>query len=76
MGETGSHEDSRRELPEDSEAMVTAALRNLEAACPHYYIWTDRSLLGCRIWFAQGRDGHPWLVMSDDFSRFRAALTR
>ena len=27
-----------------------------------------------RVWVARGGNGHPWLVLSSDLDRFRAAL--
>jgi hypothetical protein len=58
-----------------TEAMVTAALRTLEADHPDLHFWTDTLWEDTRVWFAQGRNGRPWLVMSDDLARFRAWLT-
>lgn len=54
---------------------MTAALRTLEADHPHLHFWTDTLWEDTRVWFAQGRNGRPWLVMSDDLGRFRARLT-
>jgi hypothetical protein len=59
-----------------TEALVTAALRNLETGYPHLYFWTDLVWEDTRVWFAQGRNGSPWLVMSDDLERFRTWLIR
>jgi hypothetical protein len=58
----------------ESEAHVTAALRALEQQYPHLQFWTDQLPPEARLWFARGSNGHPWLVMSDDLSRFTAAL--
>lgn len=58
----------------ESEEHVAEALRALERQYPHLQFWTDQLRPDARLWYARGRDGHPWLVMSDDLARFTAAL--
>ncbi len=49
------------------------ALSELRAEYPHLHIGTD--FYGrARVWVARGEDGHPWLVASDNLTRFRNAL--
>ncbi len=48
-------------------------INHLRAAHPHLELWTGSRGTG-RTWFARGKDGHPWLIASDDLDRFRAAL--
>jgi hypothetical protein len=59
----------------DDDAAAAAALHQLVAEYPQLEFWTDLGGYGARVWYARGRDGHPWLVMSDDLARFRAAIT-
>jgi hypothetical protein len=59
----------------EDEAAAAAALHQLTADHPQLEFWTDLGRAGARVWCARGRDGHPWLVMSDDLSRLRAAIT-
>ena len=49
-------------------------LRRLQADYPQLTITTD--IYGrTQVWVARGADGHhPWLVLSSDLARFRAAL--
>lgn len=48
-------------------------LRELRSEFPDLHISTD--FYGrYRAWVARGQHGHPWLVMSTDTERFRAAL--
>jgi hypothetical protein len=54
---------------------AAAALHQLVAEHPQMEFWTDLGRYGARVWYARGRDGHPWLVMSDDLGRFRTAIT-
>lgn len=50
-----------------------AALRDLRDTYPQLHIGTE--FYGtARVWVARGTNGHPWLVASDDLTRFRAAL--
>ena len=50
-----------------------AALTGLRAEFPSMHITID--FYGhTRAWVAHGQNGHPWLVMSNDLSRFRAAV--
>jgi len=50
-----------------------ATLFELRAEYPHLQIGTE--FYGrARVWVARGEDGHPWLVVSDDLTRFRDAL--
>lgn len=46
----------------------------LQDTHPDLEVWTGFNGTG-RTWFARGRDGHPWLIASDDLEHFRAALT-
>jgi hypothetical protein len=59
----------------EDEVAAAAALHQLVADHPQLEFWTDLGGYGARVWYARGRDGHPWLVMSDDLTRFRAAIT-
>lgn len=55
------------------EAQDQETLRQLQGEFPTLTITTD--FYGhYRAWVASGINGHPWLVMSTDASRFRAAL--
>ncbi len=58
----------------DGEA--AAALRQLQADYPHMEFWTGVMGEDGRAWYGRGREGSPWLVMSDDLDRFRAAVGR
>ena len=60
--------------PEDGDGSQDAAtLLELQAEYPHLCIGTE--VYGrARVWVARGEDGHPWLVASDDLTRFRNAL--
>ena len=50
-----------------------ATLHELRAEYPHLHIGTE--FYGrTQVWVARGEDGHPWLVASDDLTRFRHAL--
>ena len=59
---------------DDDQAQADAGtLRELRAEYPHLRIGTE--LYGrTQVWVARGEDGHPWLVASDDLTRFRNAL--
>jgi hypothetical protein len=50
-----------------------ATLVSLQAEFPAFTI-TNSFYGHTRAWVAQGHNGHPWLVMSNDLRRFRAAL--
>ena len=60
--------------PEDGDqSQDAAALLELRAEYPHLHIGIE--LCGrARVWVARGEDGHPWLVASDDLTRFCNAL--
>ena len=48
-------------------------LRRLQADYPQLTITTE--IYGStRVWVARSENGHPWLVLSSDPVRFRAAL--
>ena len=48
-------------------------LRDLRSEYPHLHIGTE--FFGrTQVWVARGEGGHPWLVASDDLTRFRNAL--
>ena len=51
-----------------------AALAELRAGYPHLRIGIQQWDGFRRVWVAQGTDGHPWLLASDDLARFRRAL--
>jgi hypothetical protein len=56
---------------EDQPALT---LRRLRADYPQLTI-TAEMYGRTRVWVARGGDGHhPWLVLSSDLGRFRAAL--
>ncbi len=57
-----------------SEEQPALTLRRLQADYPQMTITTD--FYGhTRVWVARGEDGqHPWLVLSSDLARFKAAL--
>jgi hypothetical protein len=56
------------------EEQLALILRRLQADYPQLAI-TAEVCGPARIWVARGGDGHhPWLVLSSDLSRFRAAL--
>jgi hypothetical protein len=59
-----------------SEHQPALTLRRLQVDFPQMTITTD--FYGqTRVWVARGEDGHhPWLVLSSDLARFRAALGR
>jgi hypothetical protein len=60
----GKSDDQRRDA---------ATLRDLRAEHPRLTITTG--FYGAtRVWEARGDNGHPWLVTSDNLTRFRAAL--
>ena len=50
-----------------------ATLAELRAEYPDLTIGIE-SAHGSRVWVAQGKNGRPWLVLSSDLGRFRAAL--
>ena len=50
-------------------------LRELRAEYPQLVIATELCW-GVRVWVARGGDGHPWLVLSSNLNRFRAALSQ
>jgi hypothetical protein len=70
-----SHLGTLAEARSEEVGAAAVALQQLVAEHPHMEFWTDVGWAGARIWYARGRDGHPWLVMSDDLDRFRAAIT-
>lgn len=55
-----------------SDADDAETLRELRAEYPQLVITTEL-YWGVRVWVARG-DGHPWLVLSSNLDRFRAAL--
>jgi hypothetical protein len=58
---------------DDHQSQDAATLLELRAEYPHMRIGTE--IYGrARVWVARGGDGHPWLVASDDLTRFRNAL--
>jgi hypothetical protein len=59
-----------------SEVQPVLTLRRLQAEYPQLTI-TAEFCGRTRVWVARGGDGHhPWLVLSSDLARFRAALGR
>jgi hypothetical protein len=48
-------------------------LRQLQTEFPQLAI-TSEICGPARVWVARGEGGHPWLVLSSDLGRFRAAL--
>jgi hypothetical protein len=51
-----------------------ATLAELRRNHPHLRITAER----CgpeHVWVARGQAGHPWIVVSDDITRFRRAIT-
>lgn len=59
-----------------SEDQAALTLRRLRAEHPQLTITAELCGL-TRVWVARGGDGHrPWLVLSSDLARFRAALGR
>jgi hypothetical protein len=65
-------DDDELPWPADPEREA-ATLTDLRAEFSGMHITADFFGTG-RAWVAQGNNGHPWLVMSDDLARFRAAL--
>jgi hypothetical protein len=58
---------------DDQRQTDVGTLRDLRAEYPHLHIGTE--FYGrTQVWVARGEDGHPWLVASDDLTRFRHAL--
>jgi hypothetical protein len=58
-----------------SDADDAETLRELQAEYPQLVITTEL-YWGVRVWVARGGDGHPWLVLSSNLDRFRAALSQ
>jgi hypothetical protein len=58
-----------------SDANDAETLRELRAEYPQLVIATEL-YWGVRVWIARGGDGHPWLVLSSNLDRFRAALSQ
>ena len=56
-----------------SDADDAETLRQLRTEYPQLVITTEL-YWGVRVWVARGGDGHPWLVLSSNLDRFRAAL--
>lgn len=57
-----------------TEREVLATLDNLREEYPAFEIWTGCLGPGSWVWFARGREGNPWLIMSGDLGRFRRWL--
>jgi hypothetical protein len=57
-----------------SDAEDAEILRELQAEYPQLVITTEL-YWDVRVWVARGGDGHPWLVLSSNLDRFRAALS-
>lgn len=58
-----------------TEDQPVLTLRRLQAEYPQMTI-TAEFCGQTRVWVARGEDGQrPWLVLSSDLSRFRAALS-
>ena len=55
-------------------AARAAALSELQAAYPDLDISSEFWDAAVPVWVARGRNGHPWLLASDDLARFRRAL--
>jgi hypothetical protein len=58
-----------------SDADDAETLRELQAEYPQLVITTEL-YWDVRVWVARGGDGHPWLVLSSNLDRFRAALSQ
>ncbi|HUZ39289.1 MAG TPA: hypothetical protein VMV17_23445 [Streptosporangiaceae bacterium] len=59
--------------PVTAYARDAVTLTRLRAEHPHLAISIEH-YGGARAWVARGREGSPWVIISDDLDRFRAAL--
>lgn len=56
------------------ESEVLAMLDRLREEYPAFEIWSGYLEPRCWVWFARGREGNPWLIMSGDPERFKRWL--
>lgn len=58
---------------QDTEALP--ALRELALHPAVSDVWTEIDYQGHRVWMARGKNGHPWLLASDNLARFRIMIS-
>jgi hypothetical protein len=59
--------------PQPEPATRAATLRELGTAYPNLHLGSEQWGTA-QIWVAHGRNGHPWLLASDDLAHFRRVL--